>query len=127
MCQLDSDFLSLGVCKFSDFLKSPLAFDVLIAPDSAVFRGDSSFWDDCRSFNYRESRTTSEDATKMGELPSCEMAILGRILAQRGEEDTILESGSADGQGLEDLWKWLVIWLGIGSCSSWRFLSRCKV
>lgn len=127
MCQLDSDLLSLGVCEFGDFLKSPLAFNVLIAPDAAVFRGDPSFWNDCRSFNYGESRTTSENATKMGELPSREMTILGRILAKRREENAVLESASADGQWLEDLWEWLVIWLGIGSCSSWRFLSRCKV
>lgn len=55
------------------------------------------------------------------------MAILSRILTQRGEEDAVLEGDSSDGQWGEDFGDWVAARLRVFGCSRRRNLCWSKV
>lgn len=63
----------------------------------------------------------------MGELPAAEVAFVGGVLAERGEENAVLEGEAADGEGLEDLGDRSAVWLGVGGCSRRRLLCWSEV
>lgn len=44
-----------------------------------------------------------DDATDVGEVPVGGVAILARVLAQRGKEEAVLEGGATDREGSEEL------------------------
>ena len=43
MRKLDGNFLTLRMREFGDLLKAKFAFEVLVAPDSGIFRCDAPF------------------------------------------------------------------------------------
>ena len=63
----------------------------------------------------------------MGIVPHRVMAILGGILAERREHNTVLQSDTANPQRGEELGNGLPIGLGVGCCTSWRDLGGSKV
>lgn len=62
MSKLNSDFLALRVCEFSNSLKTEWSLQLVVAPDSCVFGSDTSFGDDGSGFDYGEPGTARDDA-----------------------------------------------------------------
>lgn len=77
VCELDADFLALGVRELGDGFEAELALEVVIAPDSAVFRCDAAFGDDGCGFDEGEAWAARDYTAKMGEVPAFEVAVLG--------------------------------------------------
>lgn len=126
MGELNSNLLTLGMREFNDVLESEFVGDLAVEPDSRVFGCDASFGDDGCGFDYGEAGTARDDATEMGHVPGCEVAILGGVLAEGREEDAVLEGGAADLEGCECFWDWFRVWL-LDCGAGGRDLGGCEV
>lgn len=53
----------------------------------------------------------------MSKMPVCQMAIVCRVLAERAQEDSILECGASDSKGLEEFRYFAAVGLRIASAT----------
>ena len=110
MSELDADLLPLAMRKLYD---SPEWSDLAIFPQTGVFRRDAAFGEYSSGFNKSEAGAALNDAAQVGKVPVGEVAVLGRVLAERREEEAILEGYGAEGEGSEELGDARVVALGI--------------
>lgn len=99
MRKLNSDFLPLGVRELNRSLKR---LDLGILPQPAVFRGDPALGDDGGGFDHCQPRAALQDAAQVREVPRGVVAVFGRVLAEGGEHDAVLEGEGAEGEGGEE-------------------------
>ena len=88
MRELDPDLLALGMGKLDNALQRR---DLAVFPQPRVFGCDTASGQDGGGFDEGEARPALDDATKVREVPVREVAVVGGVLAQRGEEDAVLE------------------------------------
>jgi hypothetical protein len=100
MSELDSDLLPLAMCKLYN---SPEWSDLAIFPQTGVFGRDAAFGEYGSGFDESEAGASLDNAAKMCEVPVGEVAVVGRVLAERREEDAVLEGYGAKGEGSEEL------------------------
>lgn len=80
MIKLNTDLLVLTVRK----LNNPLQwFDLRVLPQARVFRRNPPFRRYRRTLNYRKPWPSLNDASKVGKMPCCMMAIFRGVLAKR--------------------------------------------
>jgi hypothetical protein len=60
-------------------------------------------------------------------VPGCEVAVLGGVLAEGGEEDAVLESEASDFEGGEEFGDWGAVWLRVRGCAAGRVLQGGEV
>ena len=100
MSELDPNLLPLAMCKLYD---SPEWSDLAVFPQTGVFGRDAAFGEYGSCFDKSESRAALENAAQVREVPVGEVAVVGRVLAERREEDAVLEGYGAEGEGSEEL------------------------
>jgi hypothetical protein len=88
MSELNSNLLPLAVRKLND---SPEWRDLAVFPQTRVFGRDAAFGEDGSGLDKSNAGAALDDAAQVGEMPVGEVAVLGRVLAERREEDAVLE------------------------------------
>jgi hypothetical protein len=82
VAELDADVLALRVGEFDDPAER---FDLAVLPETAVFGGDAAFGLDGRGFHEGDAGATLDYPAKVGEVPVCQVAVPGGVLAEWGE------------------------------------------
>lgn len=82
VCELDGDFLVLGVCEFDEFAER---LDLRVLPDTAIFGRDAAFGLDGSRFDKGKTRSALDNAANVGEMPVGLVTVDGGVLAKRGE------------------------------------------
>lgn len=100
VCELDGNLLVLAVGKGGDALEG---LDLAVLPETEVLGRDTTVGLHGGGLHDAQAGAALDDATQVCEVPVVGVAILGRVLAQRREEEAVLEGGATDGEGSEEL------------------------
>lgn len=99
--------------------------DVGIEPYARVLGGDAATSLDGRSLHNKQARATCDNSAHMrGGIPGLLEAVNARVLAERRNEDAVLESDAADLERREEFGNGGSVRLRVDCSSCWRILSR---
>lgn len=117
--ELDADALVLRVREVGDALPRR---DVRVVPQARAVRRDAAFGQDAGGLGDGEPGPARDDAAEVRVVPGGDVAVAGRVLAQRGEHDAVLDAHAADLEGLEELGDGLAVGLWVRGAAGGDFL-----
>lgn len=112
--KLDGDLLVLGVGELNELCEG---LNLGVFPETTVLGGDTALREDSSGLNDNETGSAGQDTTEMGHVPGSDLSVLGGVLAKRREHYAVLESGTTDGEGLEERRNGIAVGLGVHSSS----------
>ena len=89
MCQLNAGVRALCLDKVRNTAQGG---NVLVFPDTNIFRRDTTFGDDRCGFSDDQTSTTDRTRTQVNQMPVVDETILRRVLAHRGNGNAIRQS-----------------------------------
>ena len=101
MCELDPDFLVLGMQEVGDTLYGG---DLRVSPQSGVLGSDAPVGEDGAGFDNCQGGAAVGEGGEVHEVEVGEVSVVCTVRAHRGDPNAVLECDIADLEGSEEGW-----------------------